>query len=39
MDMLYRGKLMYIDDLVADETVRSRGYGSRFHFRLLLDRA
>lgn len=29
MDMLYRGKLMYIDDLVTDETVRSRGYGSR----------
>lgn len=29
MDMLYRGKLMYVDDLVTDETVRSRGYGSR----------
>ena len=34
MDMLYRGKLMYVDDLVTDETVRSRGYGSRMIGRL-----
>lgn len=34
MDMLYRGKLMYVDDLVTDETVRSRGYGSRMIERL-----
>ena len=27
MDMLYCGKLMYVDDLVTDETVRSRGAG------------
>ncbi|MFL5576911.1 MAG: GNAT family N-acetyltransferase [Gemmatimonadaceae bacterium] len=29
MDMLYCGRLLYIDDLVADERVRSRGYGAR----------
>jgi GNAT superfamily N-acetyltransferase len=27
MEMLYCGRLMYIDDLVTDERVRSRGYG------------
>lgn len=27
MDMLYCGRMMYIDDLVTDERVRSRGYG------------
>ncbi|HYH78173.1 MAG TPA: GNAT family N-acetyltransferase [Longimicrobium sp.] len=27
MHMLYCGKLLYVDDLVSDETVRSRGYG------------
>ncbi|MCA0268731.1 MAG: hypothetical protein LCH53_05865 [Bacteroidetes bacterium] len=27
MTMLYGGRLLYMDDLVADETVRSRGYG------------
>lgn len=26
---LYRGKLLYLDDLVSDERVRSRGYGKR----------
>lgn len=29
MDMLYCGRLLYVDDLVVDERVRSRGYGSR----------
>lgn len=29
MTMLYGGRLLYMDDLVADETVRSRGYGGR----------
>jgi len=29
MHMLYCGRLLYIDDLVVDERVRSRGYGSR----------
>lgn len=29
MDMLYCGRLLYVDDLVADERVRSRGYGAR----------
>jgi ribosomal protein S18 acetylase RimI-like enzyme len=33
MEMLYCGRLMYIDDLVTDERVRSRGYG-----KALLDR-
>ncbi|HYD52861.1 MAG TPA: GNAT family N-acetyltransferase [Gemmatimonadaceae bacterium] len=27
MRMLYCGRLLYLDDLVADERVRSRGYG------------
>jgi GNAT superfamily N-acetyltransferase len=27
MEMLYCGRLMYIDDLVTDERARSRGYG------------
>lgn len=27
--MLYCGRLLYIDDLVTDERVRSRGYGAR----------
>jgi GNAT superfamily N-acetyltransferase len=34
MDMLYRGKLMYVDDLVTDDRVRSHGYGSRMIARL-----
>jgi GNAT superfamily N-acetyltransferase len=29
MTMLYCGRLLYLDDLVADERVRSRGYGKR----------
>lgn len=29
MHMLYCGRLLYLDDLVADERVRSRGYGKR----------
>ncbi len=28
MDMLYCGRLLYIDDLVSDERERSRGYGA-----------
>lgn len=32
MNMLYCGRILYLDDLVADERVRSRGYG-----RALLD--
>lgn len=27
MTMLFAGRLLYLDDLVADETVRSRGHG------------
>lgn len=27
MDMLYCGRLLYLDDLVSDERARSRGYG------------
>ena len=27
MEMLYCGRMMYIDDLVTDERVRSRGFG------------
>ena len=29
MTMLYCGRLLYVDDLVADERARSRGYGAR----------
>ena len=29
MNMLYCGRLLYVDDLVTDERARSRGYGSR----------
>lgn len=29
MNMLYCGRLLYIDDLVCDGRVRSRGYGAR----------
>lgn len=29
MTMLYRGRLLYVDDLVTDENARSRGHGSR----------
>lgn len=34
MNMLYCGSLIYIDDLVADERVRSRGYGAKLLARL-----
>lgn len=34
MNMLYCGSLLYIDDLVVDERVRSRGYGSQLIARL-----
>jgi len=27
MNMLYCGRILYVDDLVSDETARSRGYG------------
>jgi GNAT superfamily N-acetyltransferase len=27
MEMLYCGRLLYLDDLVTDEAARSRGYG------------
>lgn len=29
MNMIYCGRLLYIDDLVTDERVRSKGYGAR----------
>ena len=29
MNTLYCGRLLYVDDLVTDERVRSRGYGAR----------
>jgi GNAT superfamily N-acetyltransferase len=29
MDMLYCGRLLYVDDLVTDQGGRSRGYGQR----------
>ena len=34
MNMLYCGRIIYIDDLVADESVRSRGYGTQLMSRL-----
>jgi GNAT superfamily N-acetyltransferase len=34
MNMLYCGSLLYIDDLVADERARSRGYGAKLLARL-----
>jgi GNAT superfamily N-acetyltransferase len=34
MNMLYCGSLLYIDDLVVDENVRSRGYGAKLVARL-----
>lgn len=34
MNMLYCGSLIYIDDLVADERARSRGYGAQLISRL-----
>ena len=34
MNMLYCGRVLYVDDLVTDEGARSRGYGSRLIARL-----
>jgi GNAT superfamily N-acetyltransferase len=34
MNMLYCGRLLYVDDLVTDESGRSRGYGSSLIARL-----
>ena len=34
MNMLYCGRMLYVDDLVTDEGTRSRGYGSRLIARL-----
>ena len=34
MNMLYCGRLLYIDDLVSDEQVRSKGYGAQLIARL-----
>lgn len=34
MNMLYCGRLLYVDDLVADEQVRSKGYGTQLVARL-----
>lgn len=34
MNMLYCGRLLYVDDLVTDEDARSRGHGSRLMARL-----
>lgn len=34
MNMLYCGSLLYIDDLVTDERVRSQGYGAQLIARL-----
>jgi GNAT superfamily N-acetyltransferase len=34
MDMLYCGRLLYVDDLVTDQGGRSRGYGKRILARL-----
>jgi len=33
-NMLYCGRLLYVDDLVTDERVRSHGYGARLLARL-----
>ena len=34
MNMLYCGRVLYVDDLVTDERTRSRGYGARLVARL-----
>ena len=34
MDMLYCDRLLYVDDLVTDEAVRSHGYGTKLVARL-----
>jgi GNAT superfamily N-acetyltransferase len=37
MNMLYCGGLVYVDDLVTDERVRSRGYGTQLMDRLKVE--
>jgi GNAT superfamily N-acetyltransferase len=39
MTMLYCGRLLYVDDLVTDARVRSRGYGSQLVARLKQEAA
>jgi GNAT superfamily N-acetyltransferase len=34
MNMLYCGRLLYVDDFVTDEAARSQGYGARLIARL-----
>jgi len=34
MNTLYCGRMLYVDDLVTDERLRSRGYGARLVARL-----
>lgn len=38
MEMLYSGRTLYVDDLVTDESSRSKGYGDRM-FDWLVQRA
>lgn len=38
MNMLWSGRVMYIDDLVTDESMRSRGFGERM-IAWLVERA
>src|SRR5580765_6357503 len=38
MNMLWSGRMMYIDDLVTDEAMRSRGFGERM-IAWLVERA
>lgn len=39
MNMIYCGRLLYVDDLVTDERVRSKGYGARLVSRLKAEAA
>lgn len=39
MEMLYCGRLLYVDDLVTDARVRSRGHGARLVARLKTEAA
>jgi GNAT superfamily N-acetyltransferase len=38
MDNLFSGRMLYVDDLVTDESARSRGYGKRL-LDWLIDQA
>ena len=38
MDNLFSGRILYVDDLVTDESARSRGYGKRL-LDWLIDQA